>query len=145
MGSGHGVSRHFLLGQKLFDIHYSDICYYAKLLLRHCLFDISSFWQRLLWHLGLDLQNLSLWPMLLGHCYLNLLLFSHCLLTHFATETFATFIPCDICYYDKSSFFNLTVAPCFILHILKSNNKQEQSSSPHRHWVQHQRPVIPAM
>ena len=40
---GGTVSRHFLLGQKLFDICYSDIGYYAILLPRQCLLDISSF------------------------------------------------------------------------------------------------------
>ena len=76
-----------------------------------------------------------------GPLLLKPLLFSYCLLTHFATETFATFIPCDICYYDKSSFFILSS----LFHlILKSNNRQEQSSGPHQDWVRHQRPVIPA-
>ena len=84
------MSRHFLLGQKLFDTRYSDISYYALLLPRQCLLDISSFWQRLLWHLGLDFQNPSLWPLLLGLCYLSLLLSGYYPLIQIATETFAT-------------------------------------------------------
>ena len=86
----NSVSRHFLLGQKLFDTCYLDIGYYAILLPRQCLLDISSFWQRLLWHLGLDFQNPSLWPLLLGLCYLSLLLSGYYPLIQIATETFAT-------------------------------------------------------